>query len=205
MTFYVLPVDIVTQILNFGLSAPIDIQIVGPNLYGNRAVAERMLNEVRYVPGAADARIQQPFDYPNFTVDVDRTRAKAIGLTQLDVAQSLLVALSGSFQTTPSFYLDPRNGVSYSVIVQAPQYQLDSISALKSLPVTSSSKSGNEFATSRRGHEYCANEDECAGFRATALTDPRQSRATEARGGTGYGEPLRRATGAGRLCQRRRH
>ena len=71
------------------MSAPIDIQIVGPNLYGNRAVAERLLNEVRYVPGAADARIQQPFDYPNFTVDVDRTRAQAIGLTQLDVAQSL--------------------------------------------------------------------------------------------------------------------
>ena len=75
VTFYVLPVDIVTQILNFGLSAPIDIQIVGPNLYGNRALAERMLNEVRYVPGAADARIQQPFDYPNMTVNVDRTRA----------------------------------------------------------------------------------------------------------------------------------
>jgi multidrug efflux pump subunit AcrB len=141
--FYVLPVDIVTQILNFGLSAPIDIQIVGPDLYGNRKVAEKLLNEVRYVPGAADARIQQPFDYPNFTVDVDRTRAQAIGWTQLDVAQSLLVALSGSFQTTPSFYLDPRNGVSYSVVVQAPQYQLDSISALKSLPVTSSSKNGS--------------------------------------------------------------
>jgi multidrug efflux pump subunit AcrB len=141
VTFYVLPVDIVTQILNFGLSAPIDVQIVGPNLYGNREVAEKLLNDVRYVPGAADARIQQPFDYPNFTVDVDRTRAKAIGLTQLDVAQSMLVALSGSFQTTPSFYLDPRNGVSYSVEVQTPQYQLDSISALKSLPVTPGSGS----------------------------------------------------------------
>ena len=81
VTFYVLPVDIVTQILNFGLSAPIDIQLVGPNLYGNRALAERMLNEVRYVPGAADARIQQPFNYPNMTVNVDRTRAQAIGLT----------------------------------------------------------------------------------------------------------------------------
>ncbi len=143
VTFYVLPVDIVTQILNFGLSAPIDIQIVGPNLYGNREIAEKLLNEVRYVPGAADARIQQPFDYPNFTVDVDRTRAQAIGLTQLDVAQSLLVALSGSFQTTPSFYLDPRNGVTYNVVVQTPQYQIDSISALKSLPVTSSSKNGS--------------------------------------------------------------
>jgi multidrug efflux pump subunit AcrB len=138
VTFYVLPVDIVTQILNFGLSAPIDVQIVGPNLYGNRAVAEKMLNEVRYVAGATDARIQQPFDYPNFTVDVDRTRAQAIGFSQRDVAQSLLVALSGSFQTTPSFYLDPRNGVSYNVAVQTPQYRLDSMSALQSLPVTRS-------------------------------------------------------------------
>jgi len=138
VTFYVLPVDIVTQILNFGLSAPIDIQIVGPNLYGNRAVAERMLNEVRYVTGAADARIQQPFNYPNFTVDVDRTRAQDIGFSQRDVVQSLLVALSGSFQTTPSFYLDPRNGVSYNVVVQTPQYRLDSMSSLRSLPITGS-------------------------------------------------------------------
>jgi multidrug efflux pump subunit AcrB len=134
--FYLLPVDIVTQILNFGLSAPIDIQVVGPNLYGNRALAERMLNEVRYVPGAADARIQQPFDLPNWTVNVDRTRAQAIGLTQQNVAQSLLVALSGSFQTTPSFYLDPSNGVSYNVAVQAPQYLIESVSDLQSLPVT---------------------------------------------------------------------
>jgi multidrug efflux pump subunit AcrB len=137
VTFYVLPVDIVTQILNFGLSAPIDIQIVGPNLYGNRALAERMLDEVRYVPGATDARIQQPFNYPNMTVNVDRTRAQAIGLTQQNVAQSLLVALSGSFQTTPNFYLDPRNGVTYNVAIQAPQYKLDSLAALNSLPVTS--------------------------------------------------------------------
>ena len=136
VTFYELPVDIVTQILDFGLAAPIDIQIVGPNLYGNRALAERMLNEVRYVPGAADARIQQPFDLPNMTIDVDRTRARTVGLTQQNVAQSVLVALSGSFQTTPSFYLDPRNGVSYNVAVQTPQYNLDSLAALNSLPVT---------------------------------------------------------------------
>jgi len=138
VTFYVLPVDIVTQILNFGLSAPIDIQIVGPNLYGDRTLAERMLNEVRYVPGTADARIQQPFNYPNFTVDVDRTRAKTIGLTQSNVAQSLLVTLSGSFQTTPSYYLDPKNGVTYNVAVQAPQYRVDSLAELKSLPITGS-------------------------------------------------------------------
>ena len=136
VTFYVLPVDIVTQILNFGLSAPIDIQVVGPNLYANRTLAEKMLNEVRYVPGAADARIQQPFDSPNMTVNVDRTRAQTIGLTQQNVAQSILVALSGSFQTTPSFYLDPKNGVSYNVAVQAPQYKLDTLAELRSLPVT---------------------------------------------------------------------
>jgi multidrug efflux pump subunit AcrB len=135
--FYVLPVDIVTQILNFGLSAPINIQIIGPNLYGNRALAERMLDDVRHVPGAVDARIQQPFDYPNMTVNVDRTRASTIGLTQQNVAQSILVALSGSFQTAPNFYLDPRNGVSYSIATQTPQYRIDTVAALQSLPVTS--------------------------------------------------------------------
>jgi multidrug efflux pump subunit AcrB len=136
----VLPVDIVTQILNFGLSAPIDIQIVGPDLYGNRALAETMLDEVRHVSGATDARIQQPFDYPNMTVNVDRTRAQDIGLTQANVAQSVLVSLSGSFQTTPNFYLDPKSGVTYNVAIQAPQYRLDSLAALQSLPITGSAQ-----------------------------------------------------------------
>ncbi|HEX8811395.1 MAG TPA: efflux RND transporter permease subunit, partial [Terracidiphilus sp.] len=136
VTFNLLPVDIVTQILNFGLSSPIDVQIVGQNLYANRTLAEKMLNEVREVPGAVDARIQQPFDLANWTVNVDRTRAQAVGLTQANVAQSILVALSGSFQTSPSFYLDPRNGVSYNVATQSPQYRLDSLAQLKSLPVT---------------------------------------------------------------------
>jgi multidrug efflux pump subunit AcrB len=136
VTFYALPVDIVTQILNFGLSAPIDIQIIGPNLYANRALAERMLEDVRHTPGAIDARIQQPFDYPSMTVNVDRTLASSIGLTQQNVAQSVLIALSGSFQTSPNFYLDPRNGVSYSIATQTPQYGLDSIADLRSLPVT---------------------------------------------------------------------
>lgn len=134
--FYELPVDIVTQILDFGLAAPIDIQITGPNLTANRALAERMLNQVRYQPGIVDARIQQPFNYPNWTTDVDRTRAEEVGLTQQNVAQSLLVALSGSFQTKPNFYLDPRNGVSYSIAVQEPQYRIDTLAALKSLPIT---------------------------------------------------------------------
>lgn len=136
VTFYMLPVDIVTQILNFGLSAPIDIQIVGPNLYANRALAEKMLDEVRFVPGATDARIQQPFNYPTLNVDVDRTRAASVGLTQQNVAQSLLIALSGSFQTSPNFYLDPRNGVSYNIVTQSPQYRMDSLAELNSLPVS---------------------------------------------------------------------
>jgi multidrug efflux pump subunit AcrB len=147
VTFYVLPVDIVTQILNFGLSAPIDIQIVGPDLYANRTLAEKMLNEVRYVPGAADARIQQPFDYPNMTVAVDRTRAQDIGLTQANVAQSVLVSLSGSFQTAPNFYLDPKTGVTYNVAIQSPQYKLDSLAELKSMPITGSTQAASAGAT----------------------------------------------------------
>ena len=136
VTFYSVPSDIVTQILNFGLSSPIDLQIVGPDLYANHALAEKMLNDVRYVPGAVDARIQQPFNYPNFTVNVDRTRAASIGLSQANVAQSLLVTLSGSFQTSPNFYLDPRNGVSYNIAIQAPQYRVDTMAELASLPIT---------------------------------------------------------------------
>ncbi|MDR3454132.1 MAG: efflux RND transporter permease subunit [Rhodoferax sp.] len=151
VTFYVLPVDIVTQILNFGLAAPIDVQLVGPRLYENRALAERMLNEIRYVPGAADARIQQPFDAPDLTVNVDRTRAAAVGLTQQNVAQSMLVAMSGSFQTSPSFYLDPRNGVTYNVAIQAPQYRLNSLSDLRSLPVTSTTAAQMATAASSVG------------------------------------------------------
>lgn len=136
--FYTTPVDIVTQILDFGLAAPIDLQIVGHNLEGDHALAERMLNQVRYIPGAVDARIQQPFNYPDLTVDVDRTRAADTGLTQQNVTQSLLVALSGSFQTTPQFFLDPRNDVSYNIAVQSPQYRLDTMAGLKSLPITGS-------------------------------------------------------------------
>ena len=109
---------------------------MGQDLYGNRALAEKMLDEVRYVPGATDARIQQPFNYPKMTVDVDRTLAQSVGLTQKDVAQSLLISLSGSFQTSPNFYLDPKTGVTYNIAIQAPQYKLDSLAALESLPVT---------------------------------------------------------------------
>jgi multidrug efflux pump subunit AcrB len=141
VTFYVLPVDIVTQILNFGLSSPIDIQIIGPKLQENREYAEKLLNDVKFISGAADTRIQQPFNDPKFTVNVDRTRSQEVGLSQKDVATSLLVALSGSFQTTPNFYLDPKNGVSYNIAVQSPQYNIQSIADLQSLPVTLASGS----------------------------------------------------------------
>ncbi len=145
--------------MNFGLAAPIDLQVVGNNLQANRELAERMLNQVRYIPGAVDARIQQPFNYPNLTVNVDRTRAEDTGLTQQNVTQSLLVALSGSFQTSPQFYLDPRNGVSYNIAVQSPQYRLDTMAELKSLPITGSGsvlQTGASSTTSAPGAALAA-------------------------------------------------
>ncbi|HLK88298.1 MAG TPA: efflux RND transporter permease subunit [Polyangia bacterium] len=135
VTFYELPVDIVTQILNFGLPAPLDIQIVGNDLAGNRAWAERVLDRVKTVAGTADLRIQQPFDNPALKIDVDRTKALQMGLSQRDVATSLLSATSGSFQTSPSFWLNPKNGVSYNIAVQAPQYALDSLQDLSNIPL----------------------------------------------------------------------
>ncbi|WP_420238138.1 efflux RND transporter permease subunit [Telmatobacter bradus] len=148
VTFYTLPVDIVTQILNFGLSAPIDLQILGPNLQSNRILAEHMLNEVRNVPGAVDTRIQQPFDLPSMQVNVDRTRAANLGLTQKDVAQNLLISLSGSFQTNPTFYLDPKNGVDYSIAVQTPQSSMNSLAALSAMPVSSASSAATSTSMS---------------------------------------------------------
>jgi multidrug efflux pump subunit AcrB len=134
--FYTLPVDMVTQILNFGLPSPIDIQIVGPNQAGNRAFADKLLDQIKVVPGTADMRIQQPFDEPNLKIAVDRSMAESAGLQQRDVMSSLLVATSGSFQTSPTFYLDPRNGVEYDIATQAPQYTLDTIQDLRNIPVT---------------------------------------------------------------------
>ncbi len=139
VTFYTLPVDIVTQILNFGLPAPLDIQIVGPQQLANRDLAEKLMNEIKYVPGATDLRIQQPFDNPTFTVNVDRTKSQQIGLQQRDVADSLLVATSGSFQTSPTYWLNPANGVSYNIAVQSPQYNLDSLQDLNNIPLTAGS------------------------------------------------------------------
>jgi multidrug efflux pump subunit AcrB len=137
MTFAFLPADIVNQILNFGAPAPIDLQIRGNNLNANYAYATNLLSRIRRIPGVADARIQQSPSNPTFNIDVDRTRAQYVGLTERDVVNSLTVNLSGSGQVAPTYYLNPDNGVNYSVVMQTPQYQLDSLSALETLPITS--------------------------------------------------------------------
>jgi len=136
MTFYFLPADIVTQILNFGQPAPIDIQIEGADVQGNRRVADQMLNELRQVPGLVDLRIQQRFDYPKFDVIVDRTKAGQGGFTVRDLASSLLISLSGSFQTTPTFFLNWQNGVSYNLATQTPQYRIQTLHDLENIPIT---------------------------------------------------------------------
>jgi CzcA family heavy metal efflux pump len=136
VTFSFLPADIVSQILNFGLPAPIDIQVVGYNVNANRAFADKLLERVQQIPGTVDLRIQQPFDQPYLHVDVDRTKAQQVGFTQRDVANNLLVSLSGSFQTTPEFWVDPKTGVSYSIATQTPQYRVDSLQDLENIPVT---------------------------------------------------------------------
>jgi CzcA family heavy metal efflux pump len=136
-SFAFLPADIVNQILNFGAPAPIDLQIRGNNLNANFDYATKLLSQIRRIPGVADARIQQSTKNPTFNVDVDRTRAQYVGLTERDVVNSLTVNLSGSGQVAPTYYLNPDNGVNYAVVMQTPQYQVDSLSALQTLPITS--------------------------------------------------------------------
>src|SRR6267142_2698729 len=134
--FYFLPADIVTQILNFGLPAPIDIQIEGADVAGNRQVASRMLDELRRVPGLVDLRVQQRFDAPTFDVVLDRTRAGQAGFTARDFATSVLVSLSGSAQTTPTFFLNRQNGVAYNLATQTPQYRIQSLHDLENIPIS---------------------------------------------------------------------
>jgi multidrug efflux pump subunit AcrB len=136
VTFAFLPADIVNQILNFGAPAPIDLEIRGANLGGNYAYADSLLEKLRRIPGVADARIQQSARNPTFNVDVDRTRAQYVGVTERDVANSMVVNLAGSSQVAPTYYLDPDNGVSYSIVMQTPQYQLESLGSLEALPMT---------------------------------------------------------------------
>jgi multidrug efflux pump subunit AcrB len=136
MTFAFLPADIVSQILNFGAPAPIDLQVRGADVNANFAYANKLLSRLRRIPGIADARIQQSPNNPTFNIDVDRTRAQYVGLTERDVTNSLVVNLAGSGQVAPTYYLNPDNGVSYSIVMQTPQYQIDSLSALETLPIS---------------------------------------------------------------------
>ncbi|MGO9094481.1 MAG: efflux RND transporter permease subunit [Bryobacteraceae bacterium] len=139
------PADMVGQILNFGLPAPIDIQVAGRDLQANRRFADELLNRLRHVPGAVDLRVHQAFNHPKFHIEVDRTKAAESGFTQRDVANSLLISLSGSQQTTPTFWLNPKNGVSYNLVTQTPQYRIQSLGDLRSIPITGAGASQPEI------------------------------------------------------------
>jgi multidrug efflux pump subunit AcrB len=142
-SFAFLPADIVSQTLNFGLPSPLDIQVVGTNAAGNRTYASALLQKLRSVAGLVDLRIQQADDYPQLNVDVDRSKAQLVGLTQRDVTSNMLVSLSGSFQTSPSFWIDPRSGTQYSVVAQTPQYRLDSRNQLAMTPLSNGGAAGS--------------------------------------------------------------
>jgi multidrug efflux pump subunit AcrB len=136
VSFAFLPADIISQILNFGLPSPIDIQIVGNDLAGNRTVAADLMRQLTQVNGLVDLRIQQPANAPAINIEVDRAKALQAGFQQKDIAQNLLIALSGSAQTTPNFWLNPKNNVSYPVTTQTPQYQVDSLQSLANIPLS---------------------------------------------------------------------
>jgi multidrug efflux pump subunit AcrB len=139
--FYYLPTDMVSQILNFGLPAQIDLQLVGQQVEQNRTLAEQMMQKISRIPGTTDLRIQQPFNLPKWTVNVDRTRAQQVGYSQRDIATDVLIGLSGSFQTQPTFFLNPQNHVSYNVAVQTPQYDVESLSQLQNFPIATNGSS----------------------------------------------------------------
>jgi multidrug efflux pump subunit AcrB len=136
VTFSFLPSDMVSQILNFGSPAPIDIQVLGNDQAGNQRYANALLEQIKYVPGIADARIQQPFDQPYMHLWVDRTKAQQVGFNTQAIAQNVLISLGGSFQTSPTYWLDPKNRVSYQVSTQTPQYRVAKLQDLASMPIT---------------------------------------------------------------------
>jgi multidrug efflux pump subunit AcrB len=135
-TFAFLPADMVSQILNFGLPAPIDVQVIGHDMQADRAYTDKIFTRIANVTGIADPRIQQAFNVPTLYVDVDRSLAGTVGLTEKDVADSVQDTLAGSFQTAPTFWLNPKNGVSYPIVVQMPQYWVDTLGDLNNVPVS---------------------------------------------------------------------
>lgn len=157
VTFYFLPADIVTQILNFGLPSPIDVQVEGNDVVASQQIAEKLMAQMRHVPGLVDLRVQQPLDYPTLNVAVDRVKALQAGYTEQNTANSVLNALSGSFQITPLFFLNWKNGVNYNLVVQTPQYRFQSINDLLNIPLPGAAGSNTEIladvASVSRGHE----------------------------------------------------
>ncbi|MEZ0385676.1 MAG: efflux RND transporter permease subunit [Verrucomicrobium sp.] len=155
--FYFLPADIVSQTLNFGLPAPFDVQIYGRNQAANREVAARMAERIRQIPGAVDVRVQQAADQPQFTVEVDREKAGEIGLTERDVANSVLLSLSGSGQVQPLYWLNPANGIQYLINARTPEREMDSLANLEAIPVSRSQAGAGDgqllsnLATFKRG------------------------------------------------------
>ncbi len=136
VTFYFLPADIVSQTINFGLPAPFDVQVLGRDLVGNQQVAAAIADKIRQVPGAVDVRIQQPSDLPRFEFSINRTKASELNLSERDVAESVLLNLSGSAQVQPSYWLDSHIGVQYLLNIRVPEYRMTSLSDLNSMPVT---------------------------------------------------------------------
>src|SRR5260221_5008968 len=139
------PADIVSQVLNFGVPAPIDLQVAGRDLAANRKYANALLTKVKAIPGIADARIQQAFQQPTLNVNVDRSLTSLAGLTEKDVATAMLTTLSGSSQSAPTYWLNPTNGVSYAVSVQTPQRDINTMTGLKNIPVTSSAAANTQL------------------------------------------------------------
>ena len=143
MAFFFEPANITNQILNFGLPAPIDLQVAGRDVANNYKIAQRLRDRIARIPGAADVHIHQVFHQPQLNVNVDRVKAGQLGLTQRDVTSSMLISLSGNNQVAPSFWLNPANGVSYNVGVQTSQYRIDSLDELLRTPITAASSAVN--------------------------------------------------------------
>ncbi len=153
-TFSFLPADMISQILNFGSPAPVDVQVMGPDGEANMQYAQVLMREMKQIPGIADVRIQQANNYPAISVDIDRSRARQLGITERDVTNSLVVSMAGSGQVAPSFWLNKRNGVSYPIVAQTPEYQIQSLSDLTNIPIVG--ESGDQIlgglATINRTH-----------------------------------------------------
>jgi multidrug efflux pump subunit AcrB len=143
--FFFQPADIVSQILNFGLPSPIDVQLSSPNYAQNYLVAQQIAKRLRHVPGAVDVHVQQLMNDPTLQLNVDRVRAQQVGLSERDVASNVLVSLSSSYQTNPTFFLDPKTGITYPLAIMTPQYKMDSIQALMNTPVTNPSNGAPEI------------------------------------------------------------